>query len=97
LAQAVPMSRTETRGTSGTETITTYALLPEKTITLHEQVGQRVQVTGVLIEPGHGDAKIETKTKEKGGATSKTKEEIERGPMPQFRVVSMKPLGEPCK
>src|SRR5262245_24633386 len=97
LARAVPITQTETKGTSGTiSTVTTYALVPEKTVTLHEQVGQKVQVTGVLIKPGHGDAKIETRTKQ-NGATSKTKEEIERGPLPQFRVVSMKPLGERCE
>jgi hypothetical protein len=97
LAHAIPLTQTETKGTSGTvSTVTTYALVPEKTVTLHEQVGQKVEVTGVLIKPGHGEAKIETRTKEQG-ATSKTKAEIERGPLPQFRVVSMKPLGERCE
>jgi len=95
LSEAVPFTSSEMRGTSGTES-TTYALIPEKTVTVHELVGQRVKVTGVVIKPGHGDAKIETKTKQ-SGSEKKTKEEIERGPLPQFRVVSLEPLGKPCK
>jgi hypothetical protein len=73
-----------------------YLLVPEKTVMLHEHLGQRVQVTGVMIEAGHGDAKIETRTKENGSVT-KTKEEVKRGPFPQFRVVSVKPLGQACQ
>jgi len=95
LAEAIPFTSGETRGTTGTDS-TTYMLVPEKTVRVHEHVGQRVKVTGVVIKPGHGDAKIETKTKENGSET-KTKEEIKRGPMPQFRVVSIEPLGKPCK
>jgi len=97
LANVVPMTKTETRGTTGTMDETTYALIPEKMVTLHEHVGQRAEVTGVVIKPGHGDAKIETKAKEHGETTSKTKEEVKRGPLPQFRVVSVKPLGQRCE
>src|SRR5512138_376317 len=96
LVHAIPVAETETRGTSGSTTETTYLLVPEKTVTLREQIGQRAQVTGVLVEPGHGDAKIETRTKENGETTKKTREEVKRGPLPQFRVVSIKPLGQRC-
>jgi len=97
LAHVIPMTESEVRGTTGTVSLeSTYALIPEKTIMLHEHLGQRVQVTGVLIEAGHGDAKIETRTKENGTIT-KTKEEVKRGPLPQFRVVSVKPLGQRCE
>jgi hypothetical protein len=97
LANVVPMAKTETRGTTGTTDETTYALIPEKMVTLHEHVGQRAEVTGVVIKPGHGDAKIETKTRENGETTGRTKEEVKRGPLPQFRVVSVKPLGQRCE
>jgi hypothetical protein len=97
LAHAIPMTEKETRGTTGATDETSYLLVPDKTITMHEQIGQRARVTGVLIKPGHGDAKIETRTKENGETTNKTKEEVKRGPMPQFRVVSIKPLGERCQ
>jgi hypothetical protein len=90
------MTETETRGTAGSVSELTYLLVPEKMITLHERLGQQVQVTGVLIKAGHGDAKIETRTKE-NGSTKKTTEEVKRGPLPQFRVVSVKPLGERCE
>ena len=96
LANVIPMNGSETRGTTGTINGDTYLLVPEKTVTLHEHLGQRVKVTGVVIEPGHGEAKIETKTKV-NGKTEKSKEEVERGPMPQFRVVSVQPTGEHCK
>jgi hypothetical protein len=96
LANAIPMTESETRGTTGTMTENSYLLIPEKTITLHEHIGQRVQVTGVVIKPGHGNAKIETETRE-NGKTAKSKEEVKRGPLPQFEVVSIKPLGEPCR
>ena len=97
LGHAIPMTERETAWTTGSTDETSYLLVPEKTVTLHEQVGQRARVTGVLIESGHGDAKIETRTKENGETTNKTKEEVKRGPLPQFRVVSITPLGERCQ
>jgi|SRR5579872_785610 len=96
LANGMLIPESETRGTTGTINGESFLLVPEKTVTLHEHLGQRARVTGVVIEPGHGDAKIETKTKE-NGKTTRTKEEVERGPLPQFRVVSVQPLGERCK
>ena len=98
LANVLPMTESVTKGTTGTitETTTTYSLVPEKTIVLREHLGQRVQVTGVMIEAGHGDAKIEARTKE-NGSIKKSKEEVKRGPYPQFRVVSVKQLGQPCQ
>src|SRR5258708_29005660 len=64
-----------------------YLLVPEKTIMLHEHLGQRGQVTGVMIEAGPGDAKIETRTKENGSLT-KSKDGGKRGPRPQLRGAS---------
>jgi hypothetical protein len=57
-------------------------------------VGHKVEVTGVLIPAGKGDAKIETKTK--GTAEEHSKTELERGPVPQIRVLTVKHLGESC-
>src|SRR5262245_17251207 len=67
LANVVPIAKTETTGTAGTMTTTTYALMPESTVQLQEHVGHKVQIEGVLIPAGKGDAKIETKTKTSGG------------------------------
>ena len=86
LQHVVPVSTTtEAIGTGGTLTTTSYALVPEK-VELQEQVGHKVEVTGVVIPAGKGDSKIETKTKT----------EVERGPMPQLRVISVKTLADRC-
>src|SRR5262245_13223734 len=96
LNNVVPVSKTETVGTSGTMSATTYALIPEGTVQLQQHVGQKVEVQAVLIEPGKGDAKVETKTKTAEGTEQKTKTEIERGPLPQLKVISVKQLAESC-
>lgn len=96
LQNVVPTQRTTTLRADGTaSTVTTYALVPEATVQLAPQIGHKVEVEGVLVEPGHGDAEVKTKT-EVNGKDQKTKTEIERGPYPQLRVTSMKPLGESC-
>jgi hypothetical protein len=95
LQHVVPVSTTtEAIGTGGTLTTTSYALVPEK-VELQEQVGHKVEVTGVVIPAGKGDSKIETKTKT-GGTEEKTKTEVARGPMPQLRVISVKTLADRC-
>jgi hypothetical protein len=96
LDHVVPISKTETIGTAGTMTTTTYALIPSEQVELQRHVGHKIEVTGVLIPAGKGDAKIETKTKGKGTAEEHSKTEIERGPMPQLRVMSIKHLAESC-
>ena len=62
---------------------------------LEPQVGHKVEVQGVLVEAGHGDATVKTKT-EVNGKDEKSRTEIERGPYPQLRVMSVKPLGGSC-
>jgi hypothetical protein len=95
LQNVVPVSTTATTGTAGTLTTTTYALVPETKVELQTQVGHKVEVSGVLIPAGKGEAKIKTRTKT-GGTEQETKSEIDRGPMPQLKVVSVKPLAESC-
>lgn len=96
LQNVVPAERTTTRSADGTTTTTTtYALVPESTVQLEPQIGHKVEVQGVLVEAGHGDAKVTTKT-EVNGKDEKSKTEIERGAYPQLRVMSVKPLGESC-
>jgi len=95
LQNVVPVERTETTGTAGTMTTTTYALIPERTVELQQQVGHKVEVTGVLIPAGKGETKYKAKTKSKG-SEEETKGELERGPMPQLKVVSVRPLADRC-
>jgi hypothetical protein len=65
------------------------------TAQFENQLGHKVEVQGVLIPAGHGDADIKTKT-EVNGKDTKSKVEIDKTSTPQLRVVSMKPLGETC-
>ena len=95
LQNVLPVERTETTGTAGTMTTTTYALLPERTVELQEQVGHKVEVTGVLIPAGKGETKYKAKTKTKG-SEEETKGEVARGPMPQLKVVAVRPLAQSC-
>jgi hypothetical protein len=96
LQDVVPVSKTEAVGTSGvTTTTTTYALVPEGKVVLEKEVGHKVEVSGVLVPAGKGDTKYETKTKT-GGTEEKTKGEVERGPLPQMKVISIRQLAERC-
>jgi hypothetical protein len=104
LEHAVPKSKTETTevGTAGngdtvttTTTTTRYMLVPESSVHLQENVGHKVQVTGVLIPAGKGETKYRAKTETKGGEET-IKGEVERGPVPQLRVISVRPSVESC-
>jgi len=95
LQNVVPIATTQTTGTSGTMTSTTYALIPEGKIELQQHVGHKVEVSGVLVPAGKGETKFESKTKSKDSKIE-TKGEIERGPMPQLKVISVRPLAESC-
>ena len=96
LQNVQPISKTETTHADGTVTTsTTYSLIPEGTVQLQQNVGRRVEVTGVLVDAGHGDAKITQRTKT-NGKEEKTTTEVERGPFPQLKVLSMKPAGGSC-
>jgi hypothetical protein len=95
LQNVTPVSRTETTTASGTTVSTTYSLVPEGTVELQQNVGHRVEVTGVLIEAGHGDAKVTQRTKT-NGKEEKTTTEVDRGAVPQLKVLSVKPTGGSC-
>jgi hypothetical protein len=65
---------------------------------LQQHVGRKVEVTGLLIPAG--DIKTETTTRiERDDAKdTKIRERVEtRNSMPQFRVTSIKDLGERCE
>ena len=81
----------------------TYVLSPGN-VNLKPHVGQRVQVAAAAVKPGHKDADVTVKDEttvdpERGrdsSSRSKTEVEIERGPLGQYTVVSVKPLGGTC-
>jgi hypothetical protein len=86
---------TEFSADGTTTTTTTYALVPDSTVQLESHLGHKVEVQGVLIPAGHGDASIKTKT-EVNGKEEKSKTEIDKTSTAQLRVMSVKPLGETC-
>jgi hypothetical protein len=96
LDKVIPTKTTEIVGTSGeTATVTKYELVPSEQVELQEHVGHKVEVTGVLVPAGKGDAKIKTESK-LPGQEERTETKIEKGPAPQFRVVSIKQLADSC-
>lgn len=96
LQNVQPVSTTRTTTADGrVTTSTTYSLVPEGTVELQQNVGRRVEVTGVLIPAGHGDAKITQRTKT-NGKEEKTTTEVDKGAVPQLKVLSVKPTGGTC-
>ena len=85
---------TNASGVSSTTTTTTYALVPSDTTQITEYVGHKVQVTGMMVPKGDMRARTETKV---GGETVKKEETKTESDLPQFRVISIRNLGETCQ
>jgi hypothetical protein len=91
------------RSGADAEAISTYGLAPGN-INLTPYVGRQVQIAAAAVKPGHKDADVTINDKttvdpERGRdstSRSQTKVEIERGPIGQYTVVSVKPLGGTC-
>jgi hypothetical protein len=100
LDKVVPVSRTtEEVGTSGTvvKTETRYMLVPDEKVELVQQVGHKVEVTGMLI-PAGGETKRETKIEREHGEDTKITEKTKGdNDLPQFKVISVKQLAESCQ
>jgi len=91
---------------SGNEIKTTtsgrYVLIPGGAqLDFQKDVGQKVQVTAVLIPAGNDKTKIETttRTEVKGQPDQKveTTEKVAQTAFPQLRVMSVKQLGDRCQ
>jgi hypothetical protein len=96
LDHVAPVRKTTDFNADGSSTTTTtYALVSDGNVQFEQQVGHKVEVQGVLIPAGHGDADIKTRTKV-NGKEDKTKVEVDKTSVPQLRVASVKPLGETC-
>jgi hypothetical protein len=85
---------TDASGASSTTTTTTYALVPTDTAQITEYVGHKVQVTGMMVPKGEMRARTETKV---DGDTVKKEETKTESDLPQFRVISIRNLGETCQ
>jgi hypothetical protein len=100
--------KSQTKGDEGavatSGVISSYALVPGNVAELSAHVGEQVQVSAIMVKPGHGDAdvKITEKTKvepehaDDSTSRSKTKTELPRSPAGQYSVVSVTPLGTSC-
>jgi hypothetical protein len=96
LDKVMPVTTTRQVG-AATIVSTGYVLVPAETIQIQEHVGRKVEVTGTLIPAG--DTKTETKTKiEREDAKDTTIKQTTKtdNARPQFRVTSIKDLGERC-
>ena len=101
LDKVAPITRTtEEVGTSGTvtRTETRYMLVPDEKVQLVEHVGHQVQVTGILTPAGAKETKTTTEIERDHGKDTKITEKTKGDQdLPQFRVVSIKPLAESCQ
>ena len=98
LDKVVPVTRTtttETPTSSTTTSSTTYVLVPGDTVQVQEHVGKKVEVTGMLIPGGNSRTETTTRTEREDAPDTKTRERTEsRNAQPEFRVTSIKTIGE---
>ena len=96
-------SKGDKRSGADPDAVSTYGIAPGN-VNLTPYVGRQVQLAAAAVKPGHKDAdvKIDDKTTvdpERGRdstSKSRTKVEIERGPLGQYTAVSVKTLGGTC-
>jgi len=104
LENAVPVKETkiekDDHGDMKTTTSTKYVLVPSGQVDFQKEVGQKVEVTAIVIPAGDDKSKIETKTKTEveGQKDQKTEttEKVAQTDYPQLRVVSVKHLSDRC-
>jgi hypothetical protein len=98
LDKVVPVTKTtttETPTSSTTVSSTSYVLVPGESVTVQEHVGHKVEVTGVMIPGGTSRTETTTRTEREDAPDTKTRERVEtRNAMPQFRVTSIKNIGD---
>jgi hypothetical protein len=96
-------TKTKTKADGGTES--SYVVIAKSNdVDLAASVGHQVQLSAVMVEPGHGDADVKIKDKTKVDpehgrdttARSTTKLEVPRGPMGQYAVIALRSLADTC-
>jgi hypothetical protein len=98
LDKVVPVTRTtttETPTSSTTTQSTSYVLVPGgDSVTVEQHVGEKVEVTGMLIPAGDTRIETTTRTERDDAPDTKTRTRTEtRNAMPEFRVTSIKKVG----
>ena len=99
LDKVVPVTKTtttETPTSSTTTQSTSYVLIPGgESVTVHEHVGQKVEVTGTLIPGGDSRTETRTKTEREDAPDTKSRTRVEtENASPEFRVTSIKNIGQ---
>ena len=98
LDKVVPVTKTtttETPTSSTTTQSTSYVLVPGgETVTVQEHVGQKVEVTGMLVPGGNTRTETTTRTDREDAPDSKTRTRTEtKNALPEFKVTSIKQIG----
>jgi hypothetical protein len=100
--------RTETKANDGAVATagnaSTFLLVPGNNVDLASHVGERVQISAIMVKPGRGDADVKIRDKTKvdpegapdAKSQSKTKLELPRTPAGQYTVMSITPTGSRC-
>lgn len=100
--------KTETKADGGAVatagSASTFLLVPGNNVDLASHVGEQVQITAIMVNPGHGDADVTIKDKTKidtehapdAKSQSKTKLELPRSPAGRYTVMSLTPTGSRC-
>jgi len=82
----------------------TFLLVPGNNVDLASHVGERVQISAIMVKQGKGDANVTIKDKTKvdpenapdAKSQSKTKLELPRSTAGQYTVMSITPTGTRC-
>jgi hypothetical protein len=100
--------KTETKANDGAVatagSASTFLLVPGNNVDLASHVGERVNLTAIMVKAGHGDADVKIKDKTKvdpenapdAKSQSKTKLELPRSAQGQYTVMSLTPTGTRC-
>ena len=95
-------TNTKTKADGGT--MSSYVVVGRNDVDLSAGVGHEVQLSAVMVKPGHGDTDVKIKEKTKtdpehgrdSTARSTTKLEVPRGPLGQYTVIAMRSLSDTC-
>ena len=99
LDKVIPVRRTTTTDATGASTATTtFMLIPGEKVEIQEQVGHKVEVTGVFVPAGRVKSEAKTTEEREHGKDVKTREKIETDTSkPEFRVTSIRSLADRCE
>ncbi len=83
---------------------TTFVLVPGNGVDLATHVGEQVEISAIMVKPGHGDADVKIRQKTKvdpenapdAKSQSKTKLELPRTAAGEYTVMALTPTGRRC-